>query len=315
MAESLYDIMGVPRDASAAEIKSAYRKAAKTHHPDLNPGNTAAADRFKAISSAYAILGDETLRKRYDRGEIDASGQEAQQRQRSYYRDHAGSSPGNRYEDQESYADFGDQSELFAELLRRARAGEGNRARRPMPGRDRHYFLSVSFLEAARGGERMLAMPDGSDLKVTIPAGLKDGQSLRLKGQGDGGLNGGPAGDALIEITVESHPLFRRDGDNILITVPISLTEAALGGQIEVPTLHGKLKLTIPPGSSSGQKLRLKQQGIKAKGRPPGHQYVELSVMLPDASTFDDEIKAALASWSKRHPYDARATWAKGVEL
>ena len=313
MAESLYDIMGVPRDASADEIKSAYRKAAKTHHPDLNPGNTAAADRFKAISSAYAILGDEALRRRYDRGEIDASGQEAQQRQRSYYRDHAGTSAGNRYEDQESFADFGDQSELFAELLRRARAGEGTRARRPMPGRDRHYFLSVSFLEAARGGERMLAMPDGSDLKVTIPAGLKDGQSLRLKG--DGGLNGGPAGDALIEITVESHPLFRRDGDNILITVPISLTEAALGGQIEVPTLHGKLKLTIPPGSSSGQKLRLKQQGIKAKGRPPGHQYVELSVMLPDASTFDDEIKAALASWSKRHPYDARATWAKGVEL
>jgi DnaJ-class molecular chaperone len=170
-------------------------------------------------------------------------------------------------------------------------------------------------MEAARGGERMLAMPDGSDLKVTIPAGLKDGQSLRLKGKGDGGFNGGPAGDALIEITVESHALFRRDHDNISITVPISLTEAALGGQIEVPTLYGKLKLKIPPGASSGQKLRLKQQGIKAKGRPPGHQYVELSVILPDASTFDDEIKAALVSWSKRHPFDARATWAKGVEL
>ncbi|WP_340693795.1 DnaJ C-terminal domain-containing protein [Hyphomonas sp.] len=313
MAESLYDVLGVSRDASAAEIKKAYRKAAKEHHPDLNPGKTSASDRFKALSAAYSIIGDEKLRERYDRGEIDASGQEAQQR--PYYREHAGAAGGNRYEDHESFADFGDQSDIFAELLRRARAGERAQANRPMPGRDRHYSLSVSFLEAARGGERMLAMPDGSDLKVTIPAGLRDGQTLRLKGKGDGGFNGGPAGDALIDIAVQSHALFHRDGDNISITVPISLTEAALGAKIEVPTLHGTLKLTIPPGASTGQKLRLKHQGIKAKGRSAGHQYVELSVVLPDASTFDDDIKVALESWSKRHPFDARATWAKGVDL
>lgn len=174
--------------------------------------------------------------------------------------------------------------------------------------------MPVSFLEAARSGERTLAMPDGSDLKVTLPAGLRNGQSLRLKGKGDARLNGGPAGDALIEISVERHELFHRDGDNISITVPISLTEAVLGGQIEVPILHGKLKLKIPSGASSGQKLRLKDQGIKAKGRPPGHQHVELSVVLPDASMFDEEIKAALASWSKRHPFDARARWTRGVE-
>lgn len=313
MAEGLYDILGVSADTSAAEIKAAYRKLAKAHHPDLNPGDTTAAERFKAISAAYAIIGDETLRGRYDRGEIDASGQDAPQR--PFYREHAGTSGDRRYQDHESFADFGDQSELFAELLRRARAGERHQAMRAAPGRDRRYYLPVSFLEAARSGERMLAMPDGSDLKVTIPAGLRDGQSLRLKGKGDAGLNGGPAGDALIDISVERHELFHRDGDDISITVPISLTEAALGGQIEVPTLHGKLKLTIPPGASTGQKLRLKDQGIKAKGRPPGHQYVELSVVLPDTRMFDDEIKAALASWSKRHPFDARETWTRGVEL
>jgi DnaJ-class molecular chaperone len=149
---------------------------------------------------------------------------------------------------------------------------------RPAPGRDRHYFLPVSFLEAGRGGECMLAMPKGSDLKVTIPAGLRDDQSLRLKGTGDAGLNGGSAGDALIEISVERHELFHRDGDDISITVPISLTEAALGAQIVLPTLHGKLKLTIPPGASSGQKLRLKDQRVKAKNRPPGHQYTSIRV-------------------------------------
>src|SRR5271166_3079169 len=207
-----YQTLGLTKTATDEDIRKAYRKLAKEHHPDLNPGNKEAEARFKDISAAYSLLSDPEKRRAYDAGEIDASGQP--QAERRFYRDYAGPSGGFRYEQPEDLGGFADLGDIFADLMRGRRGGGAGGAETQfrMRGGDLHYTLPVDFLEAVNGARKRVDMPDGRTLDIAIPAGVEDGQTLRLKGQGSPGPGGGPAGDALITVTVLPHPVFRREG-------------------------------------------------------------------------------------------------------
>jgi DnaJ-class molecular chaperone len=300
-ADDPYAILGLKRDASAEEIRSAYRKLAKKHHPDLNPGNKEAEARFKAVSAANELLSDPEKRARFDRGEIDASGQERPER--AAYRRYADGAQGAKYYQESGVAEdeFGD---IFADLFRQ-QAGRGRGARSfRMRGADRAFSLTVDFLEAARGAKKRLDF-DGRTLDVTIPAGVADGQILRLKGKGEPGIGGGPPGDALIEVHVAPHPFFRRVGNDIHLELPITLAEAVLGGKIAVPTISGTVTMNVPKGSDTGTVLRLKGRGIAPAGRPAGDEYVTLKIVLGEQKT-DSELEAFLREWAPRHPFDPR---------
>jgi len=290
-----YTTLGVAREATTEQIRSAYRKLAKKHHPDLNPGNAAAEERFKAVNTANELLSDPEKRARFDRGEIDAAG-EPTAPEPPRYRRYADASEGARYRaapDEEF--EFGD---IFGEFLNRG--GEGLRMR----GADARYALAVAFLDAVSGATRTLTLPDGRTLDVRIPPGIEDGQVLRLKGQGGPGRNGGPAGDALIEVHTEPHPFFTRDGDDIHLNLPITLKEAVLGGRIKAPTATGEVNMTVPKRSDTGTRLRLRGRGIPAHaGRPAGDQYVTLQVTLADA---DDALETFLSGWSPAEHRDPR---------
>ncbi len=290
-----YELLGVQKTDSELAIRTAYRKLAKRHHPDLNPGKPEAADRFKEISVAYDILSDADKRARYDRGEIDAAGNEVPP-QRPFYRDTAGR------EKYQADIDPEDLDSIFAHafgdggFFRAGPRGQQFRAR----GSDAHYTLTVSFLDAATGSTRRITLPEGRTLDVRIPAGVHDGHMLRLKGQGMPGLGGGPAGDALVEIAVAPHPLFRREGDDIIIELPITVQEAVLGASLEVPTIKGKVRLNVPPNSGTGTRLRLRGRGIRE-----GHQFVQLHVVLPP--TEEPELAEFLKTWKPRHAFNPRA--------
>ncbi len=298
-----YTVLGVARDASQDAIRKAYRALAKKHHPDLNPGNKDAEERFKQISAAYDILGDAEKRARFDRGEIDASGAETPRQ--NYYRDFAEAGPGGgaqRYESREGFADFAENDDIFAELFGRRAGGGGAHIR--MRGADLPFHLHVDFLDAVNGATRRLSLPDGSTLDVAIPAGIRDGQMLRLKGKGRPGIGGGPAGDALIEIEVVPHPVFRRDGDDIRIDLPVSLTEAVLGGRVDVPTPTGTVTMTIPKNSNSGTILRIRGKGVARRDGTRGDEYVTLSIQLP--KTPDPELEKFAADWDGGKRYNPR---------
>ncbi len=294
MAKNLYDVLGVKRGASKDEIKKAYRKLTKKLHPDLNPDDAKNEERFKAVSAAYDILGKDKKRGQYDRGEIDESGAEkAPQYSQQYARQPRGP------QGQAGFQDMGDMGDIFSQMFRDRQA----QSRQSFAGQDQHYNMSVSFIEAALGGKKQVQMPDGA-LSVTIPQGIEDGKTIRLKGKGQPGYGGGPAGDALIQITVMPDPVFSRDGLNINLTLPITLYEAALGGKVEVPTLHGPVGLKIPKGSRTGQTMRLKGRGIAMRSGKKGDQMVTLSVQMPDK--IDDDLAAFLESWKDTHAYDPR---------
>jgi DnaJ-class molecular chaperone len=295
-----YEVLGVSKSASQDEIHKAYRKLAKKLHPDLNPGNAKSADAFKDVASAHDLLGDPEKRARFDRGEIDAAG--AERPQQRYYREYADAGGARRYHSTAGYEDFGDASDLFADLFKRSRGGARSAK---MRGQDVQYRLELDFLEAVRGGKRRITLPDGSALDLTVPEGTADGHILRLKGKGGPGIGGGPAGDALIELTVRPHPLFSRQGDDIVIELPITLDEAVLGGKIEVPTVSGRVALTIPKGSSSGQTLRLRGKGVKTRGGTHGDQLVRLKVVMPPE--IDSELQEFMQRWREGHRYDPRA--------
>jgi len=300
MAQTPYELLGVKPDASADEIRKAYRKLAKQFHPDINPGKPEAEARFKEISAAYDLLSDSDKRARYDRGEIDETG--AERPPRGYYRSQAEGAQGWRYQP-EGEMDLSDLEDLFSAFgsagrRRRGEAGAGFRAR----GADRHFTLTVDFVTAATGGKQRLSLAPEEWLDVTIPAGVEDGQVLRLRGKGGPGFGGGTSGDALIEVHVAAHPLFRRDGDNVLLELPVSLAEAVLGARVSVPTVTGPVTMTIPKGSDTGRQLRLRGKGIQKKS--PGDEIVTLKVFIGPSS--DPELAAFLEKWAPQHPFDPR---------
>ena len=302
MAEDLYSVLSVPKTASAEDITKAYRKLAKKLHPDLNPGDKAAEEKFKKVTAAYDILGDAEKRGRYDRGEIDASGQETPQQR--YYREYAGGEDGARYRSTAGFEDIGAFSDLFGDLFGERGGMRGGRgARFSIRGSDAQYRLDVDFLDAVNGTKTRITLPDGGTLDLTIPPGVADGQVLRLRGKGNPGIGEGEPGDALIEIHVRPHPVFKREGNDIVLEVPITFDEAVLGGKIEVPTIGGRVFATVPPGSNTGQTLRLKGRGIKTKGSA-GDQLVKLSIILPDR--IDDDLKRFAETWREAHRYDPR---------
>lgn len=298
-ARNPYEVLGVKKDAADDEIRRVYRNLAKKYHPDLNPGNKQAEARFKEIAAAYDLLSDKEKRARYDRGEIDESGAE---RQRAYsYQDFAEGAPGRKYQGAEGMAPE-DLDDLFAffQQGRGARGGAGGTSFR-MRGGDRHYILTVDFLDAVNGAKKRLDLEQGKSLDVAIPPGVRDTQVLRLKGQGDPGIGGGPNGDALIEIRVAPHPFYRREGDDIHVDLPVTLSEAVLGGRVTVPTPSGAVNMTIPPHSNTGTTLRLRGKGVGGRG----DMLVSLKVALPKES--DAELETFLKEWSTKHPYDPRA--------
>lgn len=292
-----YSILGVSQTATGDEIKKAYRRLARKLHPDLNPGDKAAEERFKEVANAYRLLGDAEKRKRFDAGEIDETG--AERPQQHYYRDYADQDYGNAYSSDAGYADFAEGDDPFAELLRRAASARANRR-----GQDMHYRLPISFAESIAGASKRLTLPSGGTLDVTIPAGIVDGKTLRLKGKGAAGTGSGGPGDALIEVEVLPDARFTREGDDITLEVPISLTEAVLGERIRVATPTGEVEMAVPPGSNSGTRLRLKGKGAPRRNGDRGDQFVKLKVVLP--KHVDPQLKAFVSGWEAGKAFNPR---------
>lgn len=302
MSDDPYSMLGVPRTASQEEIRKAYKKRAKELHPDLHPGDKSKEAAFQALSAAHELLKDPETRRRYDAGEIDAAGHERPERQ--FYRHYAQDDPNGRYEYHTGPGGFEDLSSVFGDIF--GRAGQQGRQRGfKADGADLHYEMAVDFLDAARGAKRQITFAGGEALEVTIPPGLRDGQTLRLRGKGQPGFEGGAPGDALVTVRVRDHPRFSRDGNDIELELPISFDEAVLGGKVDVPTISGTVSMTIPPGTSSGHRLRLKGKGIHPRSGQPGDQYVRVRIVLPDR--IDDEMRDLARSWRALDAGDPRA--------
>jgi len=283
MVKDLYEILGVAKNASEAELKAAYRALAKKFHPDLNPGNKEADARFKEINAAYDLLSDKEKRAAYDRGEMDASGQQQQQH---YYRDYAQGPQGARYYHFGNGGADLNMEDLFSSFFR---GGMGGGAQ-PQHSR---YNIEIDFMEAALGSKKRVTMPDGRTLDIIIPEGIEDRQQLRLKGQGDKG------GDAYVEVHIRPHAQFLRKGQDVYIEVPVGFQESILGSKIEVPTIHGPVEMPVPKGASSGATLRLKGKGIKK-----GDQYVKLKIVMP--AKIDAELEETIKKWSQEHGFNPR---------
>jgi len=298
-----YLVLGVPRSADADAIKKAYRALAKELHPDLNPGRDDVEQRFREVAAAYDLLGDADKRARFDRGEIDASGAARADRPRG----RAGGGRGGRARPEGFSFDPDDLfSDLFRDRAGAGAAGGGGKAGGAGPrGSDVTYSLTVPFVEAALGTRRRIALSTGKSLEVTIPPGTRDQQKLRLRGQGLAGLGGIPPGDAIVEVWVEPHPFFTREGADIHVEVPVSLNEAVLGASIRVPTVDGTVQVKVPPGSNTGTRLRLRGKGVadqETKGS--GDQYVTLKVVLPDPP--DPALAELVEQWAKTGAYNPR---------
>ncbi len=302
-----YSVLGVAKSASAAEIKKAFRALAKKHHPDTKGGDVASQKRFQEISGAYDILGDKEKRAKFDRGEIDANGNPRFDQGAQGFE---GSPFGRGGQARDFHSAWTNQGagetaegfraeDIFSDLF-----GGGRRRNQVRKGEDYELATTVSFSEAALGATRRVTLPDGRDLDVRIPTGLKDGQQIRLKGQGAPGANGGPSGDILLSVSVAPHPYFTRDGNDLKLDLPVTLQDAVLGGKVTVPTLTGQVALTVPPNSNSGAVLRLKGKGVPARGASgAGDLYVRLVITLPDKP--DAGLKDFAAQWKAE--YDPRA--------
>jgi len=300
-----YETLNVAPNASQEDIRKAYRTAAKETHPDLNPDKPEAEKRFKEINAAYDIIGDADKRKRYDAGEIDATGAERPP-ERHFYREYAEAGPNNRYRHRAASAgphsnegaDF--DYDIFADLFR-GRSGGGTVR---VPPQDVRYTLEIDFLDAVNGTRKLVTMPDGKVLDIAIPAGINDGQVLRLKGQGLPASDGKP-GDAYVEISIRPHSGFRREGHDILSTLPVSLGEALNGASVRVDTVDGPVHVKVPKGAKEGTKLRLRGKGVSrgsAGGR--GDQLVEIHIVPPEGA--DEALAQFMAEWEKMHPQNPR---------
>ncbi len=303
MSRNLYDVLGVGKTASEAEIKSAYRKLARKYHPDLNKDDKTAADKFKEVSNAYDIIGNAEKRKKYDNNEIDEEGKPT-----GFGAGFGGAGSGfNGYQSYggnpfNGFSNRGfnggtqggfDFSSIFGDdIFSQFGGAQGSFRQRTAPqrGQDVSYNMRVDFLDAAQGVEKQISL-NGKNINVKIPAGMQSGQTMRLKGLGNVGLNGGENGDVLITINVNEHPYFKADGLNILLDLPISVKEAISGAKITVPTINGKVAVTVPAFSSSGEKLRLKGLGIKSK-TGQGDEIINLQIVLPKVKS-DNLAEAA----------------------
>ena len=305
MADNPYETLGVSRRASDEDIRRAFRKLAKENHPDLNPGSPAAVERFKKITAANEILGDPQKRRQYDAGEIDAKGEP----RRPQWRPGAGPSAGGaRARTHSGGVDDFNLSDIFSDVFGQNRAGAGRTGAGAQgfasKGQDLRYTLEVDFLESVVGAKKRVTLPEGGVLDLAVPEGVTDGQVLRLKGKGSPGYNGGAAGDALVEIKVRANAQFKRQGEDILVDVPITIDEAVLGAKIEVPTITGRVQLTIPKGTSSGKTFRLKGKGVQNKSNGiAGDELVTVRVVLPDV--IDDSLSYFFTEWRQKNAYDA----------
>lgn len=295
MAGDPYAVLGLGRSASDEEVRSAFRRLAKSCHPDLHPGDKAAADRFKSLSAAYDIVGDPERRRQYDAGLIDARGEPVRQP----FADSAGAYSGGG---------GGTFSDVFNDFFGDATWPGAKPHARPgfhVRGQDVRYTLEVAFLEAVTGTKKRVTMPEGGVLDLTVPEGVADGQVLRLKGKGKPGFGGGAPGDALVEIHVKPHPDYQRIGDDIHMSLPVSLDEAVLGGKIEVSTPTGKVQLTLPKGTSSGRVFRLKGKGVKSSATgQQGALLIAVRIVMPDE--IDEGLAYFISEWKKKHPYNPR---------
>jgi DnaJ-class molecular chaperone len=299
LARDPYQELGVSRSASADEIRKAFRKLAKQHHPDTNPGNKAAEERFKQVSAAFDILGDVEKRKKFDAGEIDADGRETM---RGFGGGPFGQqgSPWGAQGRQSETMEGADLSDLFSEILgRRSGGGAGGFGGFSQRGSDVRAKLEIELEEAIHGAKRRIAFSDGRTIDVTIPKGAEEGQTLRLKGQGSPG-RGGP-GDAFIELVMRPHPIFRREGDALVMDLPVSIPDAVLGGKVEARTPDGAVTLTVPKGANSGQSLRLKGKGLSDSRGKRGDLLARIVLMLPEKA--DHELESFAERWRKERPY------------
>lgn len=308
MARDPYEVLGVPKKATEAEIKKAFRTLAKKYHPDSHGNDAAAVKKFQEANTAYEVVGDKEKRAQYDRGEIDENGQPKgfdPSAQGGYgFRPRGGAGggagPGGfRWTTSEEGFDADDiLSDLFGGL------GGRRGGKQPRKGEDITFSTTVTLEEAAQGGTRRVVLGDGRQVEVRIPQGVKDGQVIRLRGQGMGGRRGGPSGDALISVTIAPHLRIQRDGKDLRMDLPISLKEAVLGGKVTVPTLSGPVTLTVPPNSNTGKTLRLKGKGLPGSGsEAAGDLYVKLIVALPE--TPDPKLESFVKGWNA--DYDPRA--------
>src|SRR3954447_17153950 len=314
-----YEVLGVPRGASAAAIKSAYRKLAKKHHPDANKNDPKSAARFAELNTANEILGDEQKRKQFDRGEIDAEGKPRFQgfpggdpRTRGGpggFETHTfrsgGAGPGG----------FGGGG--FEDILNSMFGGAAARGARPGGGTtfefdagglaldlDVSVSMTVSLEEAVQGVEKRVRLPTGKELNVKIPPGVVAGQQIRLKGQGESAPGHRP-GDLLITVSIAPHPYFKVEGSDLRVDLPITLYEAVLGGKVRVPTIGGAVDLSVPKNTSSGRTFRLRGKGLPKPNGAPGDLFVTTRIMLPDGN--DAQLEALMQKWRDGHPYNPRS--------
>jgi DnaJ-class molecular chaperone len=308
-----YEVLGVPRGASAAAIKSAYRKLAKKHHPDANKNDPKSQARFSELNSANEILGDEARRKQFDRGEIDADGKPRFQGFAGGDPRGRGASPGGF---ETSFRGGGPGGGGFEDILN-SMFGAAGRNARPGPGGtfefdtggigldlDLSVAMTVALEEAVNGVEKRFRLPSGKELNVKIPAGVAAGQQIRLKGQGETAPGHRP-GDLLITVSIAPHAFFKVDGSDLRVDLPITLYEAVLGGKVRVPTLGNAVELSIPKNTSSGRTFRLKGKGLPKPGGGAGELFVTTRIMLPDGN--DSELEALMQKWRDGHPYHPRA--------
>ncbi|MBC7668824.1 MAG: J domain-containing protein [Gemmatimonadaceae bacterium] len=305
MARDPYTELGVSRTATAAEIRKAFHKLAKAHHPDTNPGDKKSEERFKQVSAAFDIIGDVDKRKKFDAGEIDVDGRETA---RGGFGGAGSPFGGGGFNRGRPGAGGGDGPEidlndLFGDILGRNRgagAGAGSFGGGFSPkGADVRARLDIDLEEAIKGGKKRVAFSDGRTIDVTIPVGAQEGQTLRLKGQGSPGRGG--QGDALIELAIKPHPIYRREADTLVMDLPISVPDAVLGGKVEAPTPDGPVTLSIPKGSNTGAKLRLKGRGLSDGKGKRGDLFARLVVTLPE--TPDAELEQFAETWRTQRPY------------
>lgn len=313
MAQDYYQILGLPRAASQAEIQKAYRKLARKFHPDMNPDDKSARDKFKKIQEAYDVLNDPQKREMYDRygSAFESAGGGAGPRWQS---SHGGPEGFQEIDFSQIFGQGGAASGFggFEEILQQFAGGGGKRGRRPSPrtrGADLEHELHIPFNTSITGGQAQLSVRRGGgkveSITVKIPAGIEDGEKMRLRGQGEPSPSGGPPGDLMITVRVAAHPCFRRRGKDLELSVPVTLAEAALGAKIDVPTPQGEISLKVPAGTSSGKRLRLKGLGVPTSDGSRGDLYAEIQIVIPES--LDEESLELVRRFDKRRVLQPRA--------